>query len=172
MPLIGPTSSSVDFSPQGLLEKVFTPLVRHSQICPGTCGWAAVCTGGGEGLSAESGCAVGGEACGGVCGAACAVTCAGACAVVGAGRTCGAGSRAAATGGKVASGRCVETAAKATAMAAADRPPKIQGSKSRSFFMIRLSSAAREVGVKIRIVLYRCNRRSDLAALGFGGTLT
>src|SRR5580704_12213569 len=121
MPLIGPTSSSVDFSPQGLLEKVFTPLVRHSQICPGTCGSAAVCTGGGEGLSAESGCAASGA----VCGGACAVTCAGACAM-GAGSTCG-GSCAAATGGKVASGRCVETAAKATAMAAADRPPKIQG---------------------------------------------
>jgi hypothetical protein len=32
MVLMGPTSSSVDFSPQGLLENVLTPLVLHAQI--------------------------------------------------------------------------------------------------------------------------------------------
>jgi hypothetical protein len=34
MVLIGPTSRSADFSPQGLSEKVLTPLVVHSQIRP------------------------------------------------------------------------------------------------------------------------------------------
>jgi hypothetical protein len=33
--LIGPNSRSEDFSPHGLFEKVFWPLVVHSQICPG-----------------------------------------------------------------------------------------------------------------------------------------
>jgi len=134
MVLIGPTSSSVDFSPQGLLEKVFTPLVVHAQIRPlAASGSTAVCasSGGGTGAAAESG-SVAGEA---------------ACAVVAVGKVVGkvvgeAAGCAAASGGEVGAARCVETAAKATAMAAADRPPKIQGSKSRSFFMSRLSSAA------------------------------
>jgi hypothetical protein len=64
-------------------------------------------------------------------------------------------------GAKAGVALCVETAAKATAMAAADRPPKIQGSKSRSLFMLQLSSAAREVGVNIRMVWHRGNRRAD-----------
>ncbi len=34
MVLMGPTSSRVDFSPQGLFEKVLTPRVLHSQIWP------------------------------------------------------------------------------------------------------------------------------------------
>jgi hypothetical protein len=130
MVLIGPTSSSVDFSPQGLLEKVFTPLVVHAQIRPlAASGSTAVCasSGGGTGAAAESG-SVAGEA---------------ACAVVAVGKVVGeAAGCATASGGEVGAARCVETAAKATAMAAADRPPKIQGSKSRSFFMSRLSSAA------------------------------
>jgi hypothetical protein len=32
--LMGRTLTSEDFSPQGLLEKVLTPLVTHSQIWP------------------------------------------------------------------------------------------------------------------------------------------
>jgi hypothetical protein len=132
MVLIGPTSSSVDFSPQGLLEKVFTPLVVHSQICPpDTSGATAACVCGGADGAAEFGSAAdesavdSGAAEGAgkvvVAGAACAAT------------TCGA---------TTGSALCVEAAAKATAMAAADRPPKIQGSKSRSLFIRRLSSAA------------------------------
>src|SRR5580700_8131919 len=126
---MGPTSSSVEFSPQGLLEKVFTPLVVHSQICPAcTCGSTAVCAGGVEGLGAESVNVAGNAAGGPGCGADCDVAVAG--------NSCGTRARAAAAGGaKVASALWVETAAKATAMAAADRPPKIQGSKSRSLYI-------------------------------------
>ena len=93
-------------------------------------------------MGAESVSAAGGAGCGADC------------AVARAGITGGTRARAAAAGGaKVASAAlCVETAAKATAMAAADRPPKIQGSKSRSLYMLRLSPAARKVGMKMRIV--------------------
>src|ERR1700733_5605111 len=105
MVLMGPTSSSVDFSPQGLLEKVFTPLVIHSQMCPGlTSGSTAVCACGGAESGAESGCAVDGAtgaivAAGGVGGEA------GDCAAI----TCG---------DKAGVALCVETAAKAKAKAA------------------------------------------------------
>src|SRR5580698_3665549 len=138
MVLTGPTSSNVDFSPQGLLEKVFTPLVVHSHICPGcTSGATAVCAcvdGG-----AESGCVAGEVAC-----ATAAIGCTGAGAGAG-------GVEARAGGAKVGASRWVDTAAKATAIAAADRPPRIQGSKSRSLFMRRLSSAAQQERMKMRI---------------------
>jgi hypothetical protein len=56
MVLIGPTSSSVDFSPQGLLEKVFTPFVVQTQICPAcVSGWTAACLGGAADTCAASG---------------------------------------------------------------------------------------------------------------------
>ncbi|MEO7206426.1 MAG: hypothetical protein ABI356_12400 [Steroidobacteraceae bacterium] len=139
MVLIGPTSSSVDFSPQGLLEKVFTPLVVHTQIRPAAaCGSTAVCasSGPGTGAASESGRA-GAEA---VC-AFVAVSKLGGNVV---GETA---DGAAASGGELGAARCIETAAKATAMAAADRLPKIQGSNSRSFFMSRLSSTAMNIGI-------------------------
>src|SRR5580698_5899065 len=148
MVLTGPTSSNVDFSPQGLLEKVFTPLVVHSQICPGcTSGATAVCACVDRG--AESGCVAGEVAC-----ATAAIGCTGAGAVgaraggVGSGA---AGCAARTCGAKVGASRWVDTAAKATAIAAADRPPRIQGSKSRSLFMSRLSSAAQQERMKMRI---------------------
>lgn len=55
--LIGPNSRSEDFSPHGLLEKVFWPLVVHSQICPTG---AASCVSAGTALISDSVGGVGG----------------------------------------------------------------------------------------------------------------
>ena len=87
-------------------------------------------------MGAESGTEVGAEVC--------AVEGAGKAGVETGGRTAGCAATAG-VGAKVDASRWVETAAKATAMLAADRPPKIQGSKSRSLFIPRLSSPGKEV---------------------------
>ena len=155
--LMGPTSRSVDFSPQGLLEKVLTPSVVHSQICPlGAEDWDAFCA-----CSADC-CAVGSRS--GLCAAA---------AVGAAGAAAGDAEAACETGGGVdctatiGSGRrgdavrLDDTAVMATATAVADRAPNIQGSKSRSLFMGPSSSAAQRIEMNIRQLSGAIDREMD-----------
>jgi hypothetical protein len=145
MVLIGPTSSNVDFSPHGLLEKVLTPFVVHTQIWPpDASGGTAACIGAGTGACAGSGSETGADI-----GADSGATAAG---VAGAGDADGADDASAAGGAFSLAVLLVEIAVNATATAVADRPPSMKGSKSRSFFICRLSSAVPENGMNIATV--------------------
>ena len=147
MVLIGPTSSSVDVSPQGLLEKVLMPFVVHTQIWPPCAsGWTAACIGAGAGASAGSGWETGADT-----GADSGAIAAGVGDAGGADEA--SGCDASTAGGLFGLAvLLVEIAVNATATAVADRPPSIQGSKSRSFFMPGLSSALPASGMNIATV--------------------
>ena len=138
MVLIERTSSRVDLSPQGLLEKVLTPLVTHCQIWPlctaGSCPWDA---GGGtvSGSDTEAGTTAG---------AAATVATAGSVATVAALAAAGndgefgaaAGALAAPSGDKLGAAVLpAEATVMTTATAATDSPPKTQGSKPVWFFI-------------------------------------
>jgi hypothetical protein len=143
MVLIARTASREDFSPQGLLENVLTPLVTHCQIWPlctaGSCAWAA-----GGGTVSGSGTEVGTTA-----GAAATVATAGSVATAAALEAAGndgefgaaACALAAPSGDKLGAAVLpAEATVMTTATAATDSPPKTQGSKPVWFFMARLSS--------------------------------
>jgi hypothetical protein len=130
MVLMGPISSRVDFSPQGLFEKVLTPRVVHSQIWPlSTAGSGVAGTGdaGGAGSAAAGRRVPSGR--GG--------------AVVASRETGNDGPGAAAIAGgcrlKVEDD-LVETAVMASATPATNKVPRIHGSRSRSLFTDSLSS--------------------------------
>jgi hypothetical protein len=117
--LIGPNSRSEDFSPQGLFENVFWPFVVHSHICPAAiCGCVIGCTA----WACTAGGAVGGNCsavnCGdGLWGVTEAAGTIAAIAGLGGGRVFGAD-------------RLFEPTVIATAIAAVEIPPKIQGARS------------------------------------------
>jgi len=163
MVLIARTSIRDDFSPQGLLENVLTPLVMHCQIWPFCAGgsdvpraWAVVCAWVAcSGAVSESGTEAGITA----GAAATAVVSVGTVATLvevagpgndgesGADVTCAV---AAPTGDKLGAAVLpVEATVMTTATAATDSPPKIQGSRSVWFFMGRLSSRGRASAANI-----------------------
>lgn len=147
MVLMARNSSRDDFSPQGLLENVLTPLVMHCQIWPlctagsaVACAWVA-CSGAVSESGTEAGITAGAAAT-----VATGAPVATVAAVAGAGEdsesradaTCAV----AAPGGLRlgATGLPAEATVMTTATTATDSPPKIQGSRSVWFFMGRLSS--------------------------------
>ena len=124
--LIGPTSSRVDFSPQGLFEKVFTPRVVHSQIWPLSAAGSGAAGIVGAGTP-DAGVAAGSDAMGTRIGSGL-----GGGAGVASRETGNDGSRAAATAGvcrlQVAED-LVETAVMASAAPATNKAPRIHGSR-------------------------------------------
>ena len=147
MVLIERTSSRDDLSPQGLLEKVLTPLVTHCQIWPlctaGSCAWAA---GGGtvSGSDTEVGTTAGAAATVATAGSAATVATAGSVATVAALEAAGndgefgaaARALAAPSGDKLGAAVLpAEATVMTTATAATDSPPKTQGSKPVWFFI-------------------------------------
>jgi hypothetical protein len=119
--LIGPNSRSEDFSPQGLFENVFWPFVVHSHICPAaTCGCAKGCTALACGVA--PGGAAGDNCSAGNCGNG----------LVDIAETAGRISAIAglAAGKVFGAVRLLEPTVTATAIAAVEIAPKIQGARS------------------------------------------
>ena len=152
MVLMARTSSRDDFSPQGLLENVLTPLITHCQIWPFcTSGSTIACAwGGAAGSAAVSG---SGTEAGATVGAAATVATGASVAKVAAVAEAGADVTCvlvAPTGGELgAADLWAEATVMTTAIVATDSPPTIQGSRSVWLFMGGLSSRDQPSAVNI-----------------------